>query len=265
MAKANGQKPPIEPEVTQSTAVAKRGDFAVLNLERDQIQEIIATNLGGQGLTPFDLDRIRIPGAGSTTWVIPGLEGETESKEIVGVIIHHKPPRGYWKEKFGGQKNPPDCRSEDGISGIGNPGGLCRKCPMAQYGTAVDQAGKPAKGQACKEMRFLFMVRETDILPILVCLPPTSLQAVNKYLMRLTSQMVPYYGVVTRLTLEKTKSSSGIDYARVVPAMVGKLNDEQLAKMKTMVVGMRAVFDQVTIEADDYPVGDAPAASGPVK
>jgi hypothetical protein len=249
-----------EPEVQQqSTAVAKRGEFAVLAMDTNQIQEIVATNLGGQGLTAFDLDRIKVPSGGGLYWSVPTLDGEEEAKEIIGVVIHHRPVRGYWKERFAGAKNPPDCHSDDGISGFGQPGGTCRKCPLAQYGTAVNEKGQPAKGQACKQMKFLFVIREGDILPILVVLPPTSLKPVEKYLMRLTSQAVPFYGVVTRLTLERTKSSIGIDFSRVVPAMVGKLDQEQLAKMKTLVVSMRSAFDAVTIEAGDYPVED-PAA-----
>lgn len=243
-----------EVEQPTTTAVAKRGEFAVLTLETAQIQEIIATNLGGQGLTAFDLDRIKVPAGGSLSWSIPSLSGEEDAKEIIGVVIHHRPVRGYWKEKFAGAKNPPDCHSDDGISGFGSPGGACRKCPLAQYGTAINEKGMPAKGQACKQMKFLFVVREGDILPILVVLPPTSLKPVERYLMRLTSQAAPFYGVVTRLTLERTKSSTGIDFSRVVPAMVGKLDQDQLAKMKLLVASMRSAFDAVTIEAGDYSV-----------
>ncbi len=123
---------------------------------------------------------------------------------------------------------------------------------MAQWGSA----GTDSKGQACKQMKFLFLIRETDILPILLVLPPTSIRPVERYLIRLTSQMVPYYGVVSRFTLESAQSSAGITYSRVVPSMVGKLNPEQMEKMKIITTSMRGAFDAVEISSEDYEVKD---------
>ncbi len=105
--------PKAKTKKTEVTAVAKRGEFAILGLEKEMIQEIIANNLGSQTLTAFDLDRVRVPSGGANHWSIPSLEGEQSDRELVGVAIHHRSPRAYWKQKFEGQSNPPDCTSPD--------------------------------------------------------------------------------------------------------------------------------------------------------
>jgi hypothetical protein len=63
---------------------------------------------------------------------------------------------------------------------MGKPGGDCHKCPLAQFGSAVDQKGQPGKGQACKSMRMLLFLRQDDMIPMIVNLPPTSLQNAKK-------------------------------------------------------------------------------------
>ena len=64
-------------------------------------------------------ERIKIPSAGSTVYEVPGEDpSESEAvKEFSAVIIYHHPLMAYYKEKYTGGNNPPDCGSFDGVTG----------------------------------------------------------------------------------------------------------------------------------------------------
>jgi hypothetical protein len=248
-------------EVIPETAVAKRGEFAVLTQGAQRVRDIIHDNLGSGTLTPFDLDRVRVPAGGGLAFSIPTLAGEQSEKDVTGILVFHRSPRAYWATKFSGEGNPPDCKSDEGLSGHGDPGGPCHSCPLAQFGSAINDKGEGAPGQACKQMKFLFLFREGDLLPILVVLPPTSVRAIEKYFLRLTSNGIPFYGVVTRLTLENTKSKGGIKYSRVVPSMVGKLEPGQVEAMKGNMASFRGIFETIKVQPEDYEVQDPEEAA----
>jgi len=94
-------------------------------------------------------------------------------KELSGIIIAWRDTRAYWSvpmEESDGNM-PPDCYSLDARTGEGEPGGNCHKCPNAEFGS-----GSKGEGQACKLVRQLFLVREDNLLPEIVHLPPSSLK-----------------------------------------------------------------------------------------
>src|ERR1043165_2918261 len=101
------------------------------------------------------------------------------------------------------------------VKGIGKPGGDCLKCPMAQFGSAIGQDGKPGRGQACKHVRLMLFLRQDDLIPLLVPVPPSSVKAAKKYNLRLVGAGYPYQGVVTQLRLTKTKNNDGIEYGQI--------------------------------------------------
>ncbi len=120
------------------------------------------------------------------------------------------------------------------VRGIGEPGGACDDCPLNEFGS-----GKNDTGKACKEKRLLFMVRESDLMPIVVGAPPGSLKAIKQYLMRLR---VPYWQAVTSLKLQKTKNSAGINYAEIVPRLVGTLPPESRDRIKAYAENLSKAF-----------------------
>lgn len=177
----------------------------------DQARELMETNLGGEEFSAFDLDRIKIPQGGSTTWEIPALGGEESAKEINGIIADIVLSRVYWETSFeeSGGGDPPDCYSIDNKVGIGNPGGECKTCPMNQWDSADTGVGK-----ACAEVAHVFLIMPDRLLPAVLSLPPTSLRPLKQYRMRLTSAGLKYYWVMTKVKLEKAKSKSGITYSQ---------------------------------------------------
>jgi len=118
--------------------------------------------------------------------------------------------------------------SRDGIVGVGDPGGLCHTCPFAKFGSTSKGSGK---GQACKQIRQLLLLQEDQILPSLITVPPSSLGPVRQYFIALLSRLIPHWGVVTKISLEKATNDAGIAYARMVFTAGRVLSPEERARL----------------------------------
>ena len=193
----------------------------------DAINEAIATNISGGGITDFDLPRVKISGGASPRWIVPTLEGEETLPRIDGVIVFSRDTRVYYKTAFGKSsgKQPPDCTSADGITGKGKPGGDCSRCPLAEYGSAEEGAG-----QACKQVKQIFVLRGDLLLPEVVSLPPTSLKGARQFFLKLTTQGIPYYQALVGLELEKAQNAAGIQYGKAALRFVRKLTPEEAGR-----------------------------------
>lgn len=226
-----------------------QGNYALTEFTPGELQEAVAMNFEGEELRPTDLDRIRIPAGGGTTWEVPTAEGETEPAKVLrGIIVHHKTARAYWESSLeeSGGGSPPDCSSADGKMGNGTPGIACASCPMNKFGSDSRERGK-----ACKEMKLLFLLKPDSLLPIVVVLPPTSLVPFKKYLMRLTSAAVPYSRVETEIKLEKDQNADGIDFAKASFKATQRLDPESAEFVATYAKSMRGAFEGVEVTADD--------------
>ncbi len=222
-------------------ALTAPGTYEIVKADPQALSDVIKTNLGGQQITEFDLERVRVPGGGGTTWEI----GEEEAaKELEGIIVHWRDGAAYWKRAFGdsGGGTPPDCSSIDGIYGIGDPGGECAKCPFNEFGSAQREDGSPGRGKACKNFRVLFMVRPEELLPLAVIVPPTSLREARKYFLRLASKAINYHSLTTRIMLEKTKSADGIEYAHMKMSAGQRLSDKEADIIRQYVVAIGGAF-----------------------
>lgn len=221
--------------------------YAIMFTEGN-VGDALRENLDGASLSMWDLARIRVPAGGGTTWIEPTVDGDQETKGIEGVIVHMRTVRSMWRQEFSGEGTPPDCSSTDGVTGMGDPGGACRTCPYAAWGTSPKGTG----AQACKQARLLFVLRPADLLPVVVAAPPSSLKAVKQYLLRLAGAGAPYHAVITRLELERTKNAGGIAYAQIVPRLIAKLAPPQAATF-------RAYGESLALTLDE---GPAPAHGG---
>lgn len=230
-------------------------DYPVLSQGLDEMMLAIDANLQGEAIRPSDLDRIRVPGGGSTTWQIEsGLGDEEEAKTIEGVIVHHSLQRAFWATSFeaSGGGSQPDCYSVDSITGVGNPGGSCHDCPQAQFGSDGD-------GQACKQTRVLFILRPEEQLPCVLIVPPSGLANLKRYLLALSKKGRPVHTAVTKLDLVKDKSASGIAFARVKPSLGRFLEKDEAERMAAYAAQMRPYLSRVRVdEVDQAP--EAPPA-----
>ena len=100
-------------------------------LKNFNLAEAMASEMNGMDVS---FDRVTIPAAGGTTFELPGeLPGETDAaKEFTGVILYHHPLFAYYRERFNGGNNAPDCGSYDGVTGVGKGKAEWERCMIAK-------------------------------------------------------------------------------------------------------------------------------------
>ena len=236
------------------------------------VLDVITENLGEGGLRASDLDRITVPTSGSTTFEIPTIDGDSEpAKTITGIILLMAPAKGYWDTDIESGKAPPACYSNDGITGIGRPGGPCLSCPLNQWGS--DTRGSKT-GKACKDKQLLYILQEQSALPIVIALPRTSVAANRKYMTRLSATAIPYYGCTTQFQLEKVKGSAVPDYSQVRPCFqeyiprsewpaIKKYADALAAALRTSAQPMIVDPEPPSAYGEQGPPVDAPDTQTP--
>jgi hypothetical protein len=171
-----------------------------------EFQEAWDVNIGSGGVSVGDLSRIKIASGGLAQFVVPTLEGDKGISKLEGVVVLAKDTRAYWKSEEV-NNNPPDCSSNDGVTGTGDPGGACGSCPLAKFGTHGD-------GRACKQIKQLFMMRGESMLPELVSLPPTSVVPANRFFVKLQASRIPHYAALISIDVEATKNPQGKPYGK---------------------------------------------------
>jgi hypothetical protein len=231
---------------TTDLTVVSPGAMVALNHSTEEVQAIIAANLGTEEISPFDLPRVGIPPGGGSNWIVPGIGGESNEPELHGVVIHHKLVRA----------EPPACSSPDAKQGYGDPGIACAECPHSVFGSD----GK--RGQACKLSEQWFLLTEGALLPLVVNLPPGSLKQAKQYRIGLAGAMLRMDEVVTSIKLDKTKNADQITYAFAVPTLAGKLDAEEATRARAYGDMMRPVLDRApAIVTDQSGNGAEPATS----
>jgi hypothetical protein len=192
--------------------------------ERQAVMAAFNTNCATGSITEFDLPRIKVA-SGTALWLIPGLEGDSTAPVIEGVVVAARDTRVYYQSKDAGNV-PPDCSSIDGVNGTGKPplGGACAECAMAKWDSGENGA------QACKQVKQLFMLRGSSMLPEVVSLPPTSLKAIRQFFLKLATQGIQYYHCILRIELEKAQNQQGKVYGKAVMKFVRKLSADEIAR-----------------------------------
>jgi hypothetical protein len=246
-------KTELMPAESGKTGELEISNFKALTVPAKQLVQTLQNNLSGQSLKMFDLDRVKVPSGGMIAWEVPSLQGPQVMQSLEGIILLSKDNRSYWDKKYGsgGGSEPPTCSSADMSIGVGLPGGDCLKCPMAQFGSAVDEKGQPGKGQACKHVKLMLFLREQDMIPLLISIPPSSVKVAQKYFLRLAGAAKPYQTVTTILKLRKERSSGGVEYAEVDFSMGRELNSEEVKNCIEISMALKDVFVKATaVRAD---------------
>ena len=203
-------------------------------------------------------DRIRIPIGGVTYFDMPGDNpGTTETvREFSAVILCHHPMRAYYKEKYTGGNNPPDCGSLDGMTGSGEPGGICDRCACNQFGTGENGS------KACKERRRLFLLQEGDVFPKILSLPTGSLKEFARYLMHCLPKWGKSSAGITKFSLAKAVNKGGIAFSKAQFRMERALTEEEMAAIEPLVEEVRAISREVIDEPLDEELASAFVPSG---
>jgi hypothetical protein len=215
------------------SALAANG-FALARMESAEIIDIIRENAGAAGLSQADLERVTVPGAGGVNWEVQTLQGPAAVPELVGVMLAFHDQRAYWSVPFDqrqGEVSPPDCVSHDMLTGVGDPGGECAACPLSRFGTARDGKGL---GQACREMRLIYLLQPTDVLPVVISAPPSSLKAVKSFFNRASRSTLRFHELVVALRLIRDRSQGGVVYSYIQPEGRGTLSQDDRERIRPL-------------------------------
>lgn len=229
--------------------VPQEQDSGFMTLRGFNLAEAMAEELTGLG---GGFERIKIPSGGGIIFEVPGEEpGETDAvKEFSAVILYHHPMHAYYENPYTGGNNPPDCGSYDGVTGTGNPGGACATCPHNQFGSAING------GRACKARRRLYVLREGEILPLILNLPTGSLKEYGRYIKRLLGKARKSNGVVTRFSLTKATNAGGLVYSQAAFAMERLLTPDEMVLIQPLSDEVKKQSQRVQLDhvADETPM-----------
>ena len=211
-----------------------------------ELAEAIKLNLDGGALKESDLTRVPTPSQGNTTWVIPSITGDEETKEIVGVLAFICSRGLLWaREGDAKEGERPVLTTYDmstayltgDIPGeiahvlkqhqIGERTYNWKTLPYNEFGTAAKGTGKRVK-----EQRVMFILRENDALPIVVAAGPSSLKNIDKLRLDLAKKAIVFYRAVVKLTLTPDKNSDGTKFSKIVPSLHGVLSSQDGAVVR---------------------------------
>ncbi|MEG1882071.1 MAG: hypothetical protein RR207_06250 [Clostridia bacterium] len=222
---------------TTANMVATYGNMGV------DLASVIAEEM--DGLTP-SFERIKIPAGGGLAYETPGEDTNSPDmvKEFKGVILYHHPIHTYYKEKYMGGNNPPDCGSMDGHKGLEVESGEvkdCGECSYSKFGSGENGA------KACKQKRRIYLLREGEALPTLLSLPTGSLGEFSKYVMRLLSKGKKTNSVVTKFSLKKAQNAGGINYSQAALSVDRDLNEAEQINIAKMTEQVRVLAGKVSV------------------
>lgn len=233
MGTKNKNKNEIATTSGNEVAVKEENAFAV----SADFGESLSEEMQGLSIT---FDRIKVPSGGGIAYEVPSDNPDEpdSKKEIKAVILHHHPVHSYYKEKFTGGNDSPDCSSFDGINGIDKETGEvkpCKDCELNKFGSGENG------GKACKNKRRIFLLLENSAIPVIFSLPTTSLGDFSKFILRLRGKNKKSFQVVTKFTLKKEQNAGGITFSKVVLSTERDLSETELKCIVPMSESVKAI------------------------
>lgn len=233
----------------------------------EETLELLEENLGadGENIGIGNFKRVKVPGSELDAWMIQRAGKSVAEEELTGIVVAWKARRSMWLngEPDGSR---PDCHSLDnkrpvslglygpqGERAAQNPGGKCRTCPMAQFGSDP----KGGRGTACKEQRLLFLVVPGSMFPLVVHIPRTSIKGVQDFMLDLLDARKKYSQVEVGLKLAKDKNKAGQEYNRVALRRIRDLEPGECDATKLYGDQIKALIEEVMVDFDNESVADA--------
>lgn len=247
----------------KSTALAVVENFALSPASVAELAQAIKEEIGIMGA--LDLPRTNVPSGGTLIWPVKATADDKRPaliEALEGVIILHHPAYAYYSNPSPTAGMRPDCSSRNGEYGITTEGGemvSCATCPYNQFGSGTKADGSPSRGKACKNAFMLYLLREGELLPTMVKIPPTGVKALKAYIQGLLlpkggGTMRRPYEVVTRITLNPASNSDGTDYGVPSFEAIGVLKPdvaESLKKYGESFAGVAPVAEPIGAEDGD--------------
>jgi hypothetical protein len=170
------------------------------------------------------------------------------SKEFEAVILYHHPMLSYYKEKYTGANEAPNCSSIDGVTGMDRDTGeirSCKDCPLNKFGSGENG------GKACKTKRRVFLLRKNEALPVIFSVPTSSVGDFSKYIMRLVSKNKKSNQVVSKFSLKKVQNAGGITFSKVVLNLVRDLTANEQKGIDVLAQNVKAIAYSLQETADE--------------
>lgn len=217
--------------------------------DNSEFREALEANMvEGESIDRNVLTKVIVPPGGETTWVVNSITGKEHLEEIVGILCYYACRGVLWpSEDVIGNQLPvlvtddfvraklvgtiPNDMVET-LEACKNPDGTYRwrDLPYTQFGSTR----KPnSRGKRAKEQRVIAILREHEVFPILINVPPTSVRNISPFVKRLAQVPIPYFRAVIGLKLEKDRSQGGLEYGMIVPRLVGTIPSDAGAIVKT--------------------------------
>lgn len=264
-------------------------NYPAVNPELD-LADLLEGALGPGGeLRLADLTRIKVPSADFSRLMVPDDDGEPQpTPELRGIPVAMASRRSWWPDTNPSGK-PPECSSRDLENGEGrygpgseeNPTGKCESCPMSQIGSMkLIDSRREGNASACKEQRLLFLLTDRELLPLMLIVPPGSLQNHKRFGVGLAKRAVmgpvrpelgksstgrpqrasAWMAVEIGVSLEQKTNDTGQAYNALVFKQVRKLTREEAEVIS--VYGMQ-VDDMIRKQAEVLDAAAADAATHP--
>ena len=194
--------------------------------------ELSAGVTGGFGIITYKGKVWRTKYRGEET-VLFAADGRNARPELEVVIVRAAPviSKVYYQEGFvEGSSAPPDCWSVNGLvpdaAAPKKQSNTCAGCPQNAWGSRISDAGKA--GKACSDNKRLAIVPADDIRneslggPMMLRVPPASLQDMAQFGKMMEAKGFPYYSFVTRLRFDPNEA-----YPKFVFEPVRPLTDDE--------------------------------------
>ncbi len=208
--------------------------FRLNGMTIEELRELVNENLGNDSINVFDLERIKVPSGATPVFMIGGKAVE----HIDCTLIVQHPVGAYYDTPFAEKSGkPPTCSSDDGVQGIGTPGGICAVCPKrTQF---------PAE---CPERFKLVLRRPGQFLPTLFILPFKSMKNWKKFrTTEIISKMQIYWKLMIRIGLEVGKSKDNIEYCQATFTVLGQIPEDALDEARAYKEAMAPIVQRIRV------------------
>lgn len=257
--------------MSKSKAMTK-SDYSLFDPNSGMEAALRANVFADEGMTAADLLRVKIPSAGSTTWMVPDAMGKEKSQETIeGIFVYYGRGGVVWPNSDPKPGTMPILRTDDlqtayqvgedwgdldrkaiekykGEDGLYNWQGLVGQNGPIGWGT-----GRNGSGRRGKEYRILCVLPKDSMFPYFIRAQPGSLKTVVPFVKRITILGVPYYQTIISLGLQKVASKAGMDYSQIVPTVVSQISSERAAKIKELFTDpFSASINNVDMSMDEY-------------
>jgi len=199
----------------------------------------LTDNLGPERLSVFDFPRIKRIGPTAQVFKVGDDTSAEHLTELRGIVLWTMPRRVLYEKSFDEDPNAlPACSSRDSLTGVGDPGGECDRCPLGVI------------GGRCRAVRQVLLLREGQVMPEMLTVSPTSLKTVRDWLLKLGRQ---YTQVVSRWWLAAptaTRSAKSMQVSRIHAETLGVLDDATIHQVRAMANQFREAFDRAPVKED---------------